>query len=120
MKLVERAKPLSGKTSFIWRIHNNSSSINLKRNGNILKLSGVGNSSGTTGTYALSVYGTTADNLVPYHAGGLPLTIITSITVSGNMETIEVNVSDYDRFVLYVVYGTGTHSNENVYLAIEN
>lgn len=107
-----------GKTSFVWRTSSLSASLNFKRIGKTVKLKGAG---GSDKNLTVNVYGTTADNLVPYHVGG-NVTLIKSITVSANSSEVEVDVSGYDRFILYCVYGSGTvgTGTEAIYVQIEN
>lgn len=111
-----------GKTSFVWRAQSIAGSINLKRNGKILKMKGVGGTGTAAKTLSINVYGTTADNLVPYNAGSLPLTFIGSATVHCETTEVDFDVSGYDRFVLYCVYGSGTigTGNDAVYVQLEN
>lgn len=86
-----------------------------------MTIKGVGGTSTSAKTLDICVYGTTADNLIPHHAGG-SLTFIGAATVHCASEELQFDVSGYDRYVLYCVYGSGTigAGNEEVYVQIEN
>ena len=107
-----------GKTSFVWSAGALSSSLNFKRMGKTVKLKGIG---GSTKTLVIGVYGTTPDNLVPYHVGANVIPI-GSATVSATSQEVEIDVSGYDRFIIYCVYNSGTigTGSEAVYVQIEN
>lgn len=110
----------SGKTSFVWRVQNLSGGINLKRNGNTVKFTGVGSDTGAGGSYKIRVFGTTADNLTVNNIVSETVTLIQEISVDKKIAETEVDVSAYDRFIIWVVYGSGTISGENIYLQVEN
>lgn len=111
----------SGKTSFVWRAGGLSASLNFKRMGKTVKLKAIGCNATTAKTVVINVYGTVADNLVPYHVG-TNVTLIQQVTVNSADTEVEIDVSGYDRFILYCVYGGGTvgTGGDAVYVQIEN
>lgn len=122
MELKHYAIPLRerGKTSFVWSAGALSKSINIKRNGKYLTLKGI--DSDTPGAWiSINIYGTTADNLIPYHVGN-NLTLIAQYPASATSEEKQIDVSGYDRILLHCVYGSGTVStgSSQIYVLVEN
>ncbi|MBQ7781113.1 MAG: hypothetical protein IJ405_03725 [Lachnospiraceae bacterium] len=121
MAMIEKAKPVSSKTSFIWNAGILSRQINFKRSGQYLTLKGMGSAGGSTKNLVINIYGTTSDNLIPYHVGN-NLTLITQYIASATSAEEKIDVSGYDRFILYCVYGSGTvgTDSDQIYILVEN
>ncbi len=67
---------------------------------------------GSTGSGSFAVYGTTADNVIPYHVNAAN-TLIENVTIAAGT-TREIDISGYDRFIVYCVYTTQATFNINI------
>ncbi|MEZ3426279.1 MAG: hypothetical protein K1W13_02575 [Lachnospiraceae bacterium] len=100
----------SGSYSLVGRANqNNSWTINSRKHSNTLVLTGL---AGSTGSGSFAVYGTTADNVIPYHVNAAN-TLIENVTIAAGT-TREIDISGYDRFIVYCVYTTQATFNINI------
>lgn len=123
MATVHKAMPLSGKTSFFMMCNGyGSATVNFKRKGKTLKITGAGGNAGTK-NLVLRILGTNADNTNPSHVGDV--TTLEEVTITTTMAETEIDIcknATYDRIIIHSVYGSGTVGTgpEAIYIKVEN
>lgn len=102
----------------------NSWAVNIKRNSNILKVTGNGyRGNSANQTLSLTILGVSDETYCgTYHVyNGAFLPTISTVKLTATLATQEIDVSEYPRLVLYVVYGSGTSGdNTGLDFHIEN
>lgn len=121
MALVHKAKPLSGgsaKTSFNILAHSSYTfSMNGLKNSDTLTLTVTRSTGG--GSLGYIVYGAAVDSTDPYRTGHEALTVLSSQNLRAG-DTIDIDLTGYDRWAVRCVYGSGTVSGDYHFVLIEN
>lgn len=102
-ELLDKAVP---RTYGLKVANQNSATVTFKKNSNTLVLN---TASDYTGAGTIGVYSASTD--IAYHApGGTWLPLIKSVTMSNTTGPVTIDISGYDRILVYAVYGTQSGS----------
>lgn len=102
-ELLDKAVP---RTYGLKVANQNSATINFKKNSNTLVFNAA---SDYTGTGSIGVYSAPDD--IAYHvSGGKVLPLIQSFNMSKTTGPVTIDISGYDRILVYAIYGSQSGS----------